>query len=355
MPECIVCKGYYSSGTTCPRCGSDNRPWIVWRKSEPAEREGLLGPLYFTEPHFHMPFLITALALAFGLMGIAGIWEGIILAVRLLAVAGTVGCCLLIIQGVYAGRYRLREEYLLEHVQRAGSSDKPQQIPNIHLSVQLRTMLIPLTIIGFVLLLNFLLIQSELLWKIARWLVLEPYDQGLVIDILPPEVQGRIRSALPLALLIGYVGLFPTLVYASSMTLAQGYAHRMNQVLPHPIFLQGELLARVVQDEAQRHLSRELGPSAARHPSSRGSRVLGGDNSESEPAQGNKRWIWEELERTADGGIKLRAQAAREGSKGTESQAGPWPEYSGSATYGIEADRWGRIIKIARHSGEPQY
>jgi len=355
MPECIVCKGYYSSGTECPRCGSDNRSWIVWRKSEPAEREGLLGLLYFTEPHFHMPFLITALALAFGLMGIAGIWEGIILAVRLLAVAGTVGYCLLIIQGAYAGRYRLREEYLLEHVQRAGSSDKPQQIPSIHLNVQLRTMLIPLTVIGFVLFLNFMLIQSELLWKIARWLVLESYDQGVVIDILPPEVQERVRGALPLVLLIGYVGLFPTLVYASTMMLAQGYARRMNQMLPHPIFLQGELLARVVQDEAQRHLSRELGSSAARHPSSPGSRVLGGDKPESEPAQGNQRWIWEELERTADGGIKLRAQATHEASKGAESQAGPWPEHSGSTTYGIEADRWGRIIKIARHPGEPQY
>jgi len=288
-------------------------------------------------------------------MGIAGIWEGVTLAVRLLAVAGTVGYCLLIIQGTYAGRYRLREEYLLEHVQRAGSSDKPQQIPNIHLNAQLRTMLIPLTVIGFVLLLNFMLIQSELLWKIARWLVLEPYDQALEVTILPEEIQHRIRGALPLVLLIGYIGLFPTLVYASSMTLAQGYANRMNQMLPHPIFLQGELLARVVQEEAQRHLSRELSSPAARHPSPPSGRVLGGGNSESEPGPGNQRWIWEELERTADGGIKLRAQAAREESKGAESQAGPWPEYSGSTTYRIEADRWGRIIKIARHSGEPQY
>jgi hypothetical protein len=216
-------------------------------------------------------------------------------------------------------------------------------------------MLIPMTVIGFVLLLNFMLVQSELLWKIARWLVLEPYDQALDVNILPEEVQHRIRGALPLALLIGYIGLFPTLVYASSMMLAQGYARRMNQMLPHPIFLQGELLARVVQEEAQRHLSRELGSPAARHPSPSSGRVLGGGNSESELGPGNQRWIWEELERTADGGIKLRAKAAREESKGAESQAGPWPEYSGSATYGIEADRWGRIIKIARHSGEPQY
>lgn len=355
MPECIVCKGYFSSGTTCPRCGSDNRPWTVWQQSEPVEREGLLGLLYFTEPHFHMPFLITALALAFGLMGIAGIWEGVVLGVQLLAVAGTVGYCLMLIQGVYAGRHRLRVEYLLEQVQRTGAGDKPQQIPNIRLSVQLRTMLIPLTVIGFVLLLIFALIQSELLWKIARWLFLEPYDQALPLTILSEEVQGRIRGAWPLVLLIGYAGLFPTLVYASSMTLAQGYAQRMNHTLPHPIFLQGELLARVVQEEAQRHLSRELRSSAARQASLQGRRILGGDNAESEPVQENQRWIWEELERTADGGIKLRAQVAHNESKDAESQAENWPKYSGSATYGIEADRWGRIIRITHHSGEPQY
>jgi hypothetical protein len=349
MPECIVCKGYYPSGTTCPRCGSDNRSWIVWRKSEPAEREGLLGLLYFTEPHVHMPFLITALALAFGLMGIAGIWDGIILAVRLLAVAGTVGCCLLIIQGTYAGRYRLREEYLLEHVQRAGSSDKPQQIPNIHLSAQLRTMLIPVTVIGFVLFLNFMLIQSELLWKIARWLVLEPYDQGLVIDILPPEVQERMRGALPMVLLVGYVGLFPTLVYASSMTLAQGYARRMNQMLPHPIFLQGELLARVVQDEAQRHLSRELGSPAARHGPPQSTAYNPGEHdSDEEVWQERQEWTWEELERTIGGGVKFTAWVERDGLRVEETITGQRAEYPRFVSYTIEADAWGRIVRITR-------
>ena len=172
MPECIVCKGYYSSGTACSRCGSDNKPWVMWRQSVPVEQGSFWGLLHFTEPHLHMPFLLTATALALGLMGIGGIWTGVNLGVRLLAVAVTVGICLIIIQGVYEGRHRLRIDYLLEQVKTASSNQGARQIPKIRPSMQLKTILIPVIAVGLFLLLAYALVQFELLWKLAAWLFL---------------------------------------------------------------------------------------------------------------------------------------------------------------------------------------
>jgi hypothetical protein len=348
MPECIVCKGYYHSGTVCTRCGSDNGAWIMWQKSEPVEQEGLWGLLCFTEPHCHLPFLITATALAFGLMGIAGIWEGVNLAVQLLAVATTVGVCMITIQGVYARRHELREEYLLEQVQTTSPNKKPQQIPKIRLSARVKTMLIPVMVVVLILLIAYALVQSDFVWKVSAWLFLEPRE-GTPIPPFPEDVRERVRGGLPLVLLIGYVGLFLTLVYSSSMMLAQEYAERMNAVLPHPIFLQGDLLARVVQEEAQRHLSRSLHPSTARRRPTRDRRSLQtGHDLEQETAQKSEGWTWEELQRTDRGGIKFTAWGERDGLRVEESITGHRAEYPQFVSYTIEADAWGRIVGITR-------
>lgn len=338
MPECIVCKGYYPSGTVCPRCNSDNRAWIMWQESEPAERERLWGLLYFTEPHCHLPFLITATALAFGLMGIAGIWEGVNLAVQLLAVATTVGVCMITIQGVYARRHELREEYLLEQVQTTSPSKRSQQIPKIHLSARAKTMLIPVMVVALILLIAYALVQSDFVWRVSAWLFLEP-GEGTPTSPFSEDVQERVEGGLPLVLMITYVGLFLALVYSSSMMLAREYTERMNAVLPHPIFLQGDLLARVVQQEAQRHLSRSLHPSKTRQRPTTDRQSPQTEQDLQETAQTSESWTWEELQRTDRGGIKFTAWGAR----GRE-------EYPQFVSYTIEADAWGRIVGITRGS-----
>lgn len=70
MPECIVCKGYYEIEQCCERCGSNNAAWDHWRATHVEEQEGIEGLLAFIAPHLYLPFFITILALAFGLMGI---------------------------------------------------------------------------------------------------------------------------------------------------------------------------------------------------------------------------------------------------------------------------------------------
>ena len=324
MPECIVCKGYYTSGTTCPRCGSDNEPWNEWQKSEPVEKGGLQGLLYFTEPHLHVPFFLTAIALALGLMGIAGMWEGVNMAVRLLAVAITVVGCLVIIQGAYTGRHKLREDYMLTHVKTARSKKGSR----IHFSVQLKMILTWVAVVGIILLLGWAFIRSEDLWRIVAWLLLESTDTTPVPP-LPADIRQRIASALPLFFLLAYVGIFLALVYSSAKMLAHQYAERASRKLPPPIFLQGELLARIVQQEAQRHLSRV------------------------QPQSGG--WIWEDMERTDDGGIRFTAWGKGEHSRVERSKTGDRTEYLQRVSYTIEADPWGRIVKIAHNPEPSQY
>ncbi len=352
MPECIVCKGYYSSGTACSRCGSDNGPWITWRQSVPVEQGSFWGLLHFTEPHFHMPFLLTATALAFGLMGIGGIWAGVNLGVRLLAVAVTVGACLVIVQGVYEGRHRLRIGYLLEQVKAASSRKGTTQIPPIRLNMQWKTILIPVIAIGLFLLLAYALVQFELLWKLAAWLFLEPRGEPPPVPI-PDPVRARIAGALPLILMMGYIGIFPAFVYYSSMMLAQQYIQHMNEALPHPIFLRGDLLTAVVRAEVEKHLHQAGRPSPAQSSSSQNRQPLQILGQEATRASGE--WAWEDVERVRDGGVKLTARAEREDSRVEESITGHRTKYPEFVSYTIEADQWGRIIRITRGERASQY
>jgi hypothetical protein len=352
MPECIVCKGYYSSGTVCSRCGSDNRPWIMWRQSVPVEQERFWGLLHFTEPHFHMPFLLTATALSFGLMGIGGIWAGVNLGVRLLAAAVTVGICLVIIQGVYEGRHKLRIDYLLEQVKAASSRKGTKQIPPIRLNMQWKTILIPVIAVGLFLLLAYALVQFELLWKLSAWLFLEPRGEPPPLPI-PDEVRARIAGALPLILMMGYIGIFPALVYYSSMMLAQQYIEHMNEALPHPIFLRGDLLTAVVRAEVEKHLHQAGRLSTSRRSSSQNRQSLQILGQEATRISGE--WTWEDVERTRDGGIRLIARARRKDARVEESITGHRIEYPEFVRYTIEADRWGRIIRITQDASESQY
>lgn len=59
MAECIVCKGEYTPGSPCPRCGANNRPWERWQQDRPEERGGLEGLEAFMRPHLYLPLAIT--------------------------------------------------------------------------------------------------------------------------------------------------------------------------------------------------------------------------------------------------------------------------------------------------------
>ncbi len=386
MPECIVCKGYYSSDkTTCQRCGSDNGIWLRWRKIEPVEQEGLTGLFHFTEPHFHAPFLFIATALAFGLMGIGGLWKGVEMAARLVVVTVTVGGCLVIVQGVYAGRHKLRESELL----REWKSTKREKEPRFQLGAQWKTILVPVAAVVLILFVAYALVKFEDLWQLASWLILDkpvptptpeatapPATEGEATPTpVPtkrpsPTIQERVKRTVPLNLLIGYGVFSLALTYFSAMALVQGYTKRLSQALPHPIFLQDDKLAQVVRKEAEVELGRidpknpniidysgyvkyeeeadphimRLAPNVEVLTAAAG----GGPSSPRVEVWGQAAtWIWDELERTRDGGIKMKV-ARQEVYRLPQNSEGKEFKPCARVSYTVRAGPWGRITEIKR-------
>jgi len=75
--------------------------------------------------------------------------------------------------------------------------------------------------------------------------------------------------------------------------------------------------------------------------------VIGGEETPTGTEQGPRSWIWDEMERTADGGIRLKA-IIKAGSKMEESLTGERIERPVYVTYVVEADPWSRIAKVVR-------
>jgi hypothetical protein len=347
MPECIVCKGNREAGRPCRRCGSDNSVWDRWRATHVEERGGLEGLLAFSEPHFYLPFLITALALPLGLMGMAGIWRGVLPAAQLLAVAVTVSACLLAAFAGYGARHEIREEELLSRVRRGRAA--------LLGGVRFRAIVVPAFSLFFVLLIACAMVVSDLSWELAKWLLLDPEyveqleRQEALLDITPegeqPEagdgMRRRIGQVFPFVLMGLYVAFMISFTYSASLQLALHYAQEMNRELPQPIFLREDLLTEVVRREAERVVCRPITPT-----------VIGGQQAPGGAKQELGSWTWDEMERRDDGGITLRA-IVRAGNKTEESLTGERTESPVYNTYVVEADPWSRITKVAR-AKEPE-
>ena len=356
MPRCIVCREYFDAGTVCTRCQSDNARWIAWQKNEPVEQGGLRGLLFFTEQYFHLPLLVVFTSLAFGLMATAGIWQIIRLPVCLLVVTATTLINLIIVYEVYDGRHKARERELLAQFRATIRKKGPQ----VWLSPQLQSALIPAMVVGAIALLTYAIVSSDLLRAVLQWLLFEPAYRSLDPDQISQlaELREKAEQALPIVLLIAYIGGSFALTYFSSMLLSQQYTSRMNDTLPQPIFLQGDLLVRVVQEEIQRHLRQGECPSPARRRPGSNTEPYQTENalaSEREAPRNIGRWIWENLERTDDGGIKLIAQAECEDSPVEESITGHRTKYPEFVSYAVRADRWGHIVSITRGARSSQY
>jgi hypothetical protein len=341
MPKCIVCKGYYETGQPCGRCGSDNAPWDKWWATHVEEQGGIEGLLAFYAPHFYLPFFTTVLALAFGLMGVGGLWKGIVPAAQLLAVAVTVCGCLVAALAGYGARHEIREQELLNRVRQGYGA--------LLGGVWLRAIVVPAFSLLLVLLAIYAMITSDMSWELAKWFLLDPAyleqveRQEATSETTPegerPEeadvLRKKIRQVTPFALMGMYVAFMISFTYSSSLLLVLSYAQEMNRALPQPIFLRENLLAEVVRRQAERIVCRPITP-----------KVTGDDETTARTEQEPRCWTWDEMERTDNGGIKLKAIVA--GSRTEESLTGKLIERSVCTTYVVEADPWSRITKVAR-------
>jgi predicted nucleic acid-binding protein len=348
MPRCIVCREYFDLGTVCTRCQSDNARWIAWQKNEPVEQGGLRGLFLFTEQYFHLPLLVIFTSLALGLMATAGIWRVIRLPICLFAITATTLVNLLIVYGVYQGRHRARERELLGQF-RATLRKKG---PWVWLSSQLQTLLIPVIVVGLILLLTYALMQSELLQALVRWLLFEPTQAPLTAKQAArlSDLKERAEQALPVVTLVAYITGSIALTYFSSVLVAQQYTGRMNEALPDPIFLQGDLLMQVVHSEVEKQLCQP-----GRSPSNNREPLQPWRNLEQESMKDIRRWNWETLERTPAGGIKVIARAECADSRVEESITGHRTKYPEFIEYSVEADPWGHVIRITQGERRSQY
>jgi len=344
MPECIVCKGYYEKGQPCKRCGSDNSAWERWGATRDEEREGPDGLLAFYAPSFYLPFCITVLALAFGLMGMARFWEGITLAAQLLAVAVTVCSCPVAARAAYGARHNIREQSLLQRVKRGRRA--------LLGGIRSRVIKVPVFSLLLVVLIAYSMTTSSMPGKLARWFFM---DQAYLDQVEREEASSdttteeeqpdedeaddlrkTIKLVLPFILMGIYVASMISITYSASLMSALSYAQKMNNALPQPIFLREDLLVEVVQREAGRVVYRTIMP-----------RVIGGEQTPDRTEQESRSWTWDEMERTDDGGIGLKA-IVKAGSKTEESPIGERTERPVHITYVVEADPWSRITKVVR-------
>jgi hypothetical protein len=379
MPECTVCKGYYQPGQPCERCRSDNTEWDNWRAAHAEEQGGIEGLLAFYRPYRYLPLLVALLAIPLGLMGVGGLWRGIAPAAQFLLVAVPIGLCPSIAFAVYSARHDIREQGLLNRVRRGN-----QVLLNDY---QLRAMLAPALLLISVLLVAYALVASDTLWELSQWLFLDPAYQEQVEreqisdDADPSQELGslrdRVTQVLPLVLAVSHVALLVSLAYTTSLSPALEYARGMNTALPPPIFLQGNRMAEMVRAQAEEQLHRQAGfvVQTAR-TIDRGTGVVRGTmlgmfnrllpapgssgrderqtahlEREQEQTIRSGNWNWEELDRTQDGGIIMKASGIQY-TQAPATPAGPDKQGWLRMVYTVVADPWGHIVKITRVAEE---
>jgi hypothetical protein len=286
---------------------------MAQRRHEPIEQEGLPGLLAFTAPHAYLPLVVTALATLFGLLLTFTLWGNIKPGFRSIALLMTPVGGLLSVQGIYEMRMQIRESELLRRV-RGGR--------RLELSAQTITLLLPAMAAGLVLALTLLLIKIDVFWELVKWLALtKAQETG---DSLPE----KFLAVMPFTSIVGYVMLTISFTASSSLMLARRYINQLDRTVPGPIFLQENLLIKVVQRKAE---------SAVRRP--RTPRVIGTTRHQ-EP----RSWTWDEMERTNDGGVRLTAVVEGEDQDGNDRMGQP----AADIAYVIESDPWSRVTKIER-------
>lgn len=334
MAECIVCKGEYVPTRRCPRCGANNGPWEEWQQNHSEEQGGWRGLLQFAQPHIYLPFIMVVIALGSSLLGLGGAWEGVQPGIQLLAVIITVGGCLLTLQANYESRHTIREQMLLVPLLRGRWA--------FLRNPRTRAIFIPALTILLVFLLVAGTASSPLLREFLCWLVFDPN----YCKEDPGGPQERVAEALPLIVMLCSCGFLIAFSYSSSLLLAMRYANEMTRELPLPIFLDDNRLADVVRNGAGQILSRPDGLVA--HIIGHTERDDAAQSHQHLRTEYARYWNWSEMERTPDGGIRMRAYILEREPHQTETVSGLSQTQRTVVTYVVTADPWGRIRRIQR-------
>jgi hypothetical protein len=297
-----------------------------------------------------VPILIAGFSLLLGLPFALILWVDILACFRILVVLVTPVGCMFLLTYFHERRKHLRERELLREVKR-GWRKGP--------GLRTISLILPATATVIVVIFLYSLISFEDLWRIVSTFTMKGRPE------LGEGIRQRFITVFPFISLIGY--LFVTLSFAASSTLmlVRVYINRLKTFLPPPIFLQDELLARVVRREAETELGRQnpesLNPGGSNRsaiayanlPATSGQHLakLIPPPPQFEFWVHAATWVWDELTRTKDGGIEMKV--ARD-----EVYQLPKPAKdsghvpSARVTYVVRADPWGRIREIKREAEE---
>jgi hypothetical protein len=162
--------------------------------------------------------------------------------------------------------------------------------------------------------------QESLLAQVKGFQMSLPIVMKSAVVLGQESLAGQMNEPAWCVAMVGYLLLMPALVHSSSLSLALGYASRMNREVPLPVFLNTARLVRLVREQAELNFP-GLGPGL----------------------------VWEGMERTSDGGIKATARH-RHDRKVLEDLAGKKTDLPLHTKYEVVGDPWGRIMRITPSS-----
>lgn len=312
MAECIACKSDYTPGEVCSRCKTDNTAWEQWRQ----DHRGISGFSEFMMPGLFLPCAFTFLAPLVGVVGISVLWltKGVAWPWSVPMLAGLTFLCALVILMVFRNRYQLREAELLNRV-RGGLTTL--------LSARIRMVGSVALVATGILAWTTLTLSQPVSPEQTRFehLLSRIETHGLASRPTRQAVIDTLIAGGPLSILaVAYPSAVLAAVYSSSLALALAHANRMNQEVPLPIFLSPTRLITLVQSEAEQSFD-SMGPDL----------------------------VWEGVERTKKGGIKLTARCPQD-RKILVDLAGKKTDLALHKQYEVVADRWGRIVSITAGS-----
>ncbi len=286
-------------------------------------------------PHLYLPLIITIYALGCSLIGLGGTWAGIRPDFQLVAVILTVCGCMLVTYANYEARHSIREQMLLAPLRRGWLAALKAPCTQAILIPAITVLMAFLLVAGMV--------SSHLLRELLCWLTFEP---GYCKED-PGGFRERVTEALPLILMVCSGGFLISFAHSSSLLLAMRYAKEMNRQLPMPLFLDDNRLAGVVRRVAEQVLDRTDGTVVHLI----GAKTLSGLPVQPPQWREERRyagpWNWSDMERTPDGGIRMKAYI-EEDCRQVETASGLPQTQRAVAIYTVTADPWGRIRQIQR-------
>ena len=315
MATCNICHAEYPQGTNpCWRCGESNRYWEQQRRLSATERAtaffgNLWGGMAFVVNIFPFAFVVGILTQSIA----AWFYPGLSLGFQRTGLLGQSLAWFLsfiCILFIYALRFELWHYSWIRNIRR-------QRTPSLNMAAGV------LFIVGVLLILAYL--TAQIYWQ-------------------PGTAGGESRFTVFLSKIIMpgiYASIFVALCLASALMAAVLFIARLSEHVGQPIYMNTNLLSKVVQDDTARRMANIV---------KEGPDPLSADD-EKKLAEIKKRLRVSSLKRTPFGGILVRLNYLKEGDSSAASSV---TDASVERRFDVEANEWGQITVLTDLGAPPK-